>query len=113
MEKIILPEKLESIGDKAFQYTKISELVVPSKVKEISSDAFLGMFASRSTLQKIVFEGSGPIKFSAGSVGVDCIIMCKGGSALMEMLEKQNADLEEKQKNNPKLGFAPRKLEEV
>lgn len=113
LEKIILPEKLESIGDKAFQYTKISELVVPSKVKEISSDAFLGMFASQSTLQKIVFEGSGPIKFSAGSVGVDCIIVCKGGSALMEMLEKQNADLEEKQKNNPKLGFAPRKLEEV
>ena len=113
LEKIILPQKLESIGDKAFQYTKISELVVPSKVKEISSDAFLGLFGGHSALKRIVFEGTDPIKFSVKSVGDDCVIVCKKGSALLEMLKKQNADLEEYYKDNTYSRFVPRELEEM
>ena len=100
LEEIILPQKLESIAERAFTHTKISEIVIPATAKEISSEAFLGMFGGRSALKRIVFEGTDPIKFRVNSVGDDCVIVCKEGSALMEMLEKQKADLEAKHKDD-------------
>ena len=113
IEKIILPKKLESIADGAFANSNISEMVIPATVKEISSEAFLGVFGGRSALKRIVFEGTDPIKFSVKSVGDDCVIVCKKGSALMEMLKKQNADLEEYYKDNTYSRFVPRELEEM
>ena len=112
LKEIILPPKLETIGDSAFYGTKIAELVIPATVKEISYHAFLGMMTNRSDLQRIVFEGSAPLKFNARSVGLDCVIVCKGGSALLELLEEQNAKLEADSVKFPGLGYAPRKLEE-
>ena len=110
--QIILPTKLESIGENAFYGTKIKEMVIPASVKEISSSAFLGLMNNRSDLQRIVFEGSAPLKFWARSVGLDCVIVCKGGSALLEMLEEQNAKLEADSVKYPSLGYAPRTIEE-
>ena len=112
LKKIVLPTKLESIDDHAFYGTKIAELTIPASVKEISSNAFLGLMGNRSDLKRIVFEGSAPLKFWARSVGLDCVIVCKGGSALLEMLEEQNAKLEADSVRFPSLGYAPRKLEE-
>ena len=112
LKEIILPPKLETIGDSAFYGTKIAELVIPATVKEISYHAFLGMMTNRSDLQRIVFEGSAPLKFNVRSVGLDCVIVCKGGSALLELLEEQNAKLEADSVKFPGLGYAPRKLEE-
>ena len=111
LEKIILPQKLESIAEKAFTHTKISEMVIPATVKEISSDAFLGVFGGNSALKRIVFEGTDSINFWVNSVGDDCVIVCKKGSALLEMLKKQNADLEAKYKDSTHSRFVPRKLE--
>ena len=113
LERIILPQKLESIGDSAFTHTKISELVIPATVKEIAYEAFLGVFGGHSALKRIVFEGTDSIQFWVNSVEDDCVIVCKKGSALMEMLEKQNADNEAKQKSRSYFTQNPRKLEGV
>ena len=112
LKNIVLPQKLETIEDSAFDETKITELSIPATVKEISSEAFLGLIESRSDLQRIVFEGTAPLKFWVRSVGLDCVIVCKSGSELLEMLEEQNAKLEADSVKYPSLGYAPRKLEE-
>ena len=112
IEEVFLPTKLETIESYAFYGTNVKELVIPASVKEISSSAFLGYGTNRSALKRIVFAGSAPIKFQARSVGADCVIACKGGSALLEMLEQQNAQLEADSVKYPSLGYAPRTIEE-
>ena len=112
IEAITLPSKLETIEGFAFNRSNIEELVIPASVKEISTTAFLGLGGLYSKLKRIVFNGSEPIKFYAESVGMDCVIACKAGSALMEMLKKQN----DKNRNNPlgpMYGYAPRKIEAI
>ena len=110
LTKIILPAKLETIEKGVFCVTKITELVIPATVKEIGA-AFLEAMQESTDLKRIVFKGTAPVKFLVNSVGLDCVIVCKGGSALMESFEEQNAKLVEKSVKYPILGYAPRQLE--
>ena len=113
LERILLPPRLEAIGSRAFFPANIEEIVIPSTVKEIAADAFKQFSGSSSALKKITFEGVDPLTFRPSSVGCDCIIICKGGSALHNMLIEQNAWQE---KQFEKYGFPndrPRKLEVV
>lgn len=112
LEKILLPAKLEAIENSAFNGTKISEIVIPETVKEINMHAFLGMFSNKSDLKRIVFKGSAPINFRVISVANDCVIVCKGGSALLEQLERENEKLEADYAKYPNRRDRARKLEE-
>lgn len=112
LKKILLPAKLEAIENSAFNGTKISEIVIPETVKEINMHAFLGMFSNKSDLKRIVFKGSAPINFRVISVANDCVIVCKGGSALLEQLERENEKLEADYAKYPNRRDRARKLEE-
>ena len=113
LEEIILPSKLESIDEAAFAKTKVKELVIPATVKVISFDAFLFGYSGVSELKRIVFEGTEPLKFWVHKVGYDCVLACKRGSALMAMLEEQNARLADEHAKRPYDSNAPRKLEGI
>ena len=86
LEKITLPLKLDSIDNKAFYKTKITEITIPESVKKITPGAF-----SLCEIKRIVFKGVDPIDFIASCLMPDCVIVCKAGSALMEMFENENA----------------------
>lgn len=111
LKRILLPQTLESIGSMAFLRTEVEEIVIPASVKEIDSEAFTGYSSGGSALRRIVFEGEDPIDFRVGSVDRECVIVCKKGSELMVMLEKQNARQAEDAERCPHSGYGPRKLE--
>lgn len=65
VKEISLPEGLESIGEAAFQYTKISELTLPDSVSHIGDYAFSGNInLTEITLPKnLTFIGEGAFAF--------------------------------------------------
>lgn len=53
IQKIFLPRTIETIGENSFKNTRLTDLVLPSSVKEIKSGAFSVM----SALEVVTFKG--------------------------------------------------------
>ena len=108
IESIQLPQKLETIGSRAFWGTKIEELHIPETVKKIDYQAFNMGHGGSTFLKKISFEGTSSCDFKPSYVGCDCIIECKKDSELYKKLEEDNAYLQDRYARYPRPEDKPR-----
>ena len=65
----VLGKNITKIGDNAFSYNTLSRLIIPSKVQEISKNAFTSAFDENNAIPQVLcFTGAKPLVKSNGAI---------------------------------------------